>query len=116
MMPNQNFPAYVTELAKDMYLIEGPSHSRFPFCNAFLFTGHETALIDSGIGADRIREIDAISRIDTLIISHSHPDHILAWHALRDRRFVFPAETPEAVFDLVTLGERFTGPEAGGKY
>lgn len=116
MSLNRDFPGYVIRLHDGIYLVEGPNQSRFPFCNAFLFTGSETALIDTGIGAERIREIDAITRIDTLVISHSHPDHILAWHALTDRRIVYPAETPPTVHDLVDLGERFTGSRTGGEY
>jgi glyoxylase-like metal-dependent hydrolase (beta-lactamase superfamily II) len=64
-------------------------------------------LIDAGIGAKRIREIDARLPIDTLIISHSHPDHILAWHILADRQLLLPAQTPDSVGDLTSLGQRF---------
>jgi glyoxylase-like metal-dependent hydrolase (beta-lactamase superfamily II) len=94
-------------LAPGFFLIQGPSNSRFPHCNSFLLIGRQTVLIDAGIGAAKIRELDALGRIDVLIISHSHPDHILAWHALADRRILLPQETPASIYDLGELGKRF---------
>jgi len=81
-----------------------------------LLTGKETVLIDAGIGKKKIEEIDQARRIDILIISHSHPDHIRYWHLLHDRRILLPRETPEAVKDLQLLGERFTGTPENGAY
>lgn len=42
--------ADVAELAPNLYAIAGRNKSRFPFCNAFLMTGDETVLIDTGFG------------------------------------------------------------------
>lgn len=72
-----------------------------------MLAGDRTALIDAGIGQARIREIDSRSRIDALVISHSHPDHILAWHVPADRQLLLPEQTPESVSDLRLLGHRF---------
>ncbi len=106
----------VIRLAENLHLISGPGGSRFPHCNGFLITtGEETVLFDAGIG-DKIKEIDREKRIDTLIISHSHPDHILAWHLLKDRRILLPAETPDSVMDLKLLGRRFTVNEKNAAY
>ena len=98
-------------LAPGFFLIQAPNASRFPYCNSFLLTGRQNVLIDAGIGVARIRELDALCRIDVLIISHSHPDHILAWHILKDRQILLPRETPESVYDLKRLGERFTNTQ-----
>jgi hydroxyacylglutathione hydrolase len=89
---------------------------RFPHCNGFLLVGKETLLVDAGIGDARIRELDRCRRIDTLLISHSHPDHILSWQTLADRRLLLPDETPDSVHDLLALGTRFTGSTAGGAH
>jgi glyoxylase-like metal-dependent hydrolase (beta-lactamase superfamily II) len=107
--------AGVTELAPGFYRICGPNKSRFPHCNTFLLTGQETVLIDAGLDKETLLEIDRIKRIDILIISHSHPDHILNWAFLKDRHLVFPFETPESVYDLTTFGKRFMGTEKKGK-
>ena len=74
-------------------------------------------LVDSGIGRERIHEIDRVRRIDVLVISHSHPDHMLAWPALADRHLLLPDETPDAAFDILALGTRFTGnPDDGAHW
>lgn len=107
---------YITRLTDQLYAVAGPNTSRFPFSSGFLIVDDAVALIDSGIGEERIREIDRDKRIDILIISHTHPDHILHWHVLKDRHILLPKETPDSVFDLVSLGERFTGSPDKGAY
>jgi glyoxylase-like metal-dependent hydrolase (beta-lactamase superfamily II) len=102
-------------LAEDFYLIEGENQARFPFCNAFLITGPETVLIDTGIGEKRLMQLDQGHRIDRVIISHSHPDHIAGCSLFSDRHLMLPAETGPEVHDLLMLGERFTGTLENGK-
>ncbi len=104
----------IIELVPRVFVIPGPNTSRFPYCNTFLLTGKETVLIDAGFNKETIAEIDRIKRIDTLIISHSHPDHILGWDLLEDRHLIFPFETPDSVHDLKTLGNRFMGTQKKG--
>lgn len=96
-------------LAKDLFWVKAPGNGKFPFCNGFLLTGDDTVLVDAGLGSDTILELDKKYRIDTLLISHSHPDHIMSWHCLDDRKIVMPNETPEVICDLDKLGFRFTG-------
>jgi glyoxylase-like metal-dependent hydrolase (beta-lactamase superfamily II) len=104
------------EISDHFYLIKAADQGRFPYCNGFLFSDKETVLIDAGIEESRLREIDTIKRIDILIITHSHPDHMLSWHVLKDRHIMMPKETPEDICDLYRLGKRFMGTEEGGKY
>ena len=103
-----------SRIAENVYFIQAPGKGRFPFCNGFLFTGTETVLIDAGIEDDLIRELDAEIGIDTLIISHSHPDHIRSWDLLAHRKLLIPEQTPDSVKDLIQLGIRFTGAEETG--
>jgi glyoxylase-like metal-dependent hydrolase (beta-lactamase superfamily II) len=104
------------ELSKNFYLITAPNKSRFPFCNTFLLKGKETVLIDAGFDRETLLEIDKKHRIDILVFSHSHPDHILNWHLLKDRHILMPKETPGAITDLQLLGERFMGSREKGAY
>jgi hydroxyacylglutathione hydrolase len=99
----------IIELSTDLYLISGKNKARFPYCNAFLITGSETVIIDTGVGAARLKEIDDQIRIDKVIVSHPHPDHIIGLKFLKDRFLMLPAETGDEVNDLVKLGTRFTG-------
>ncbi|MEW6110782.1 MAG: MBL fold metallo-hydrolase [Thermodesulfobacteriota bacterium] len=107
---------HLIKLADNFYFVRGENGGRFPSSHGFLFTGPETVLIDAGIGEENIKELDRNKRIDTLIITHSHPDHIRAWHLLADRRLLLPLETPDSVVDLQLLGERFTGSQERGQY
>ncbi len=107
---------YVSPIADRIWLVNGPAGGRFPHCNGFLLHGDRTVLIDAGIGAKRIREIDDRLRIDVLLVSHSHPDHILAWHILADRHLYLPVQTPESVGDLRQLGQRFVADRQGADY
>ncbi len=107
---------FIQPVAPGIWLAQGPAGARFPHSNGFLLAGERTVLIDAGIGVQRIEAIDDRQPIDTLIISHSHPDHILAWHALADRQLLLPAETPPAVHDLRLLGQRFVAGREGSRY
>jgi len=104
------------QLADNFYLITAPNKSRFPFCNTFLLCGEQTVLIDAGIDPKTLSTIDRHKRIDVLIFSHSHPDHILNWHLLRDRCIQMPKETPDSAMDLNLLGMRFMGSPEKGAY
>jgi glyoxylase-like metal-dependent hydrolase (beta-lactamase superfamily II) len=106
----------IIELAENFYLVTAPNQSRFPYCNTFLLTGGQNVLIDAGIDRETLTEIDRQIRIDALVISHSHPDHIFNWHLLKDRHIAFPVETPEAVKDLHLLGQRFMGSPEKAAY
>jgi glyoxylase-like metal-dependent hydrolase (beta-lactamase superfamily II) len=105
---------FIYELTPNFYFVQGDGRGLFPYCNGYLLTGEETVLIDTGIGEEKIREIDKKSRIDVVIISHSHPDHIRNWDMLKDRHLLLPRETPDAVHDIELLGQRFAGTVEGG--
>jgi hydroxyacylglutathione hydrolase len=107
---------FMIPVAEGIWLVKGPGKGRFPHCNGFLLLGDRTVLIDAGIGAERIGEIDCKKRIDTLVISHSHPDHILSWHVLNDRQLLLPAQTPDSVRDLRRLGQRFVEGHQEAQY
>lgn len=105
----------IVPLAKNLFWLKAPGRGKFPYCNGFLITGKETVMIDAGLGEKAIREIDSRKRIDRLVISHSHSDHILRWHLLKDRHLMLPKETPDEIGDLLQLGIRFTGTEEKGR-
>lgn len=104
------------EMADGLYFVYGENKGRFPSSHGVLLVGDETVLVDAGIGIERIEEVDQRLRIDTLVISHSHPDHIRYAYKLSDRRLLLPEETPESVHDLHDLGQRFTGSKEDGDH
>lgn len=105
----------ISRLCDNIYFVAGENRGRFPSCHGLLLTENETVLIDAGVGESQIREIDQTRRIDVLIITHSHPDHIRHWYLLHDRVIMLPQETPDDVMDLDRLGERFMGSEELGR-
>jgi glyoxylase-like metal-dependent hydrolase (beta-lactamase superfamily II) len=104
----------IIELSQNFYVIKGDNKARFPFSNAFLITGNQTVIIDTGIGNEKLRQIDEMIRIDRVIISHPHPDHISGFAILKDRHLMLPKETTDAANDLVELGIRYTGSQKNG--
>lgn len=104
----------VQKIAENIYLLPAPQRGQFPYCHGFLFTGSRNILIDAGTGEELIQKIDREIGIDTLVISHSHPDHIRRWQILSRRELILPAETPDHVFNLEHLGERFVGTRERG--
>ncbi|MDO8785189.1 MAG: MBL fold metallo-hydrolase, partial [Syntrophales bacterium] len=49
---------------------------QFPCCNSLLIEDEKTALIDTGIGGKQLERILKETKIDVLINSHTHPDHV----------------------------------------
>lgn len=105
----------ISRLCEHIFFVAGENRGRFPACHGLLLKGNETVLIDAGVGEARIAEIDRTDRIDVLIVTHSHPDHIRHWYLLEDRLIVMPRETPDSVADLDRLGQRFMGSADAGK-
>jgi len=56
--------------------VEGENRGRYPFSNSLLLKGRNlTALIDTGIGPERARELAKEEKVDLLLVSHGHEDH-----------------------------------------
>ncbi len=99
----------IRQLEENVYFVPGEGRGLFPSCHGFLFIGRENVLIDAGMAEATIKELDRKFRIDILIITHPHPDHIRHGYLLQDRHILMPLETPDSVSDLKLLGERFMG-------
>ncbi len=105
----------ITLIEGNLFFVAAEGNGKFPACHGFLMRGPENVLVDAGIGAERLAELDRRHRIDVLIITHSHPDHIRHGFLLQDRHIMMPRETPESVCDLCALGERFMGTREDGE-
>lgn len=58
-----------------IFVIQGNNRSRSPFSNAVCVLDRTRLLMDTGCGLDIIRHIGSAATIDSVILSHSHPDH-----------------------------------------
>lgn len=105
----------ILKVADNIYQVLAPNNGQFPHCHGFLFTGSRNIFLDAGVDENFLRRINNEAGIDTLLISHSHPDHIWKWRTLSDRELVIPRETPDLCFDLQSLGERYVGSMERGR-
>jgi glyoxylase-like metal-dependent hydrolase (beta-lactamase superfamily II) len=62
------------QITKNIYLITGRNKGRFPFCNCIYIKDDVNVLIDSAAGKENLAPV--IDKIDILINTHYHPDHI----------------------------------------
>jgi len=74
------------ELAEGLFVVTGGS---FPRCNSIVIIDEEVVVIDPGCGIEELRALLmtqnlALNNIETVILSHIHPDHIT--HAARINR------------------------------
>ncbi len=63
------------EIADRVYLVEGERQGRNPFSNSLLINDEQTALIDTGPGKERLRQVITDYKIDLILLSHGHEDH-----------------------------------------
>jgi glyoxylase-like metal-dependent hydrolase (beta-lactamase superfamily II) len=63
------------QLDDDVFLIIGKNKGTFPYSNSLLIVDEEIVLIDSGIGDEQLEVLKG--KVDILINSHYHIDHIL---------------------------------------
>ncbi|MHA2142658.1 MAG: MBL fold metallo-hydrolase [Candidatus Thorarchaeota archaeon] len=74
------------EIAPDIHIVASGS---FPFCNTLVVLGDELVVIDPGCSIESLRRFLAthdqeLRDVDTVILSHIHPDHIT--HTVRLNR------------------------------
>ncbi|HSW35547.1 MAG TPA: MBL fold metallo-hydrolase [Candidatus Limnocylindrales bacterium] len=65
-----------TEIAENVFFVEGENQGRYPYSNSLLLDDQIKVLIDTGLGPERIRQVDRDFSIDLILISHGHEDHI----------------------------------------
>jgi glyoxylase-like metal-dependent hydrolase (beta-lactamase superfamily II) len=100
-------------IAPGLYLLPSESGGKFPESHCFVVRGEQEVLIDAGCGQQRLRAVLERWSPDTVIISHSHPDHVSGlWQVDRDACKVFsPVQSGADFWRLGPLSVRFVGPE-----
>jgi glyoxylase-like metal-dependent hydrolase (beta-lactamase superfamily II) len=100
-------------IVPDLYLLPSESGGKFPESHCFVVRGEQEVLIDAGCGQQRLRAVLERWSPDTVIISHSHPDHVSGlWQVDRDACTVFsPVQSRADFWRLGPLSVRFVGPE-----
>jgi glyoxylase-like metal-dependent hydrolase (beta-lactamase superfamily II) len=91
-----------------VWLVPGEGRGRFPRSNSVLIRdGSVCALVDTGCGADLIRDLRRRVTVDLVINTHSHPDHTAGNHLFADVEIVVPEQCFATAGDLNALSERF---------
>ncbi len=63
----------LSDLHDNIYFIQGKNRARYPYSNSLLLDNY---LIDTGISGKYIRKLKRIYKIEHVILSHWHEDHI----------------------------------------
>ena len=89
-------------------LIEGPVGGRFPFSNCLLIEESGTrVLVDAGCGRENLEHLR--DRVDAVLFTHHHPDHISGYWIIGEGKPVFSPAGEEPYRSLEDLGKRFAG-------
>ena len=74
---------------------------KFPNCNSLLIEDEKTALIDTGLGRNLLKEILNEIKIDLLINTHTHPDHVAGNRIVAEMtlpQYMCPSKNMEDLF------------------
>ena len=89
-------------------LLVGHRNGRFPYSNCLLLeSASRTVLVDSGCGAELIANIK--NKIDAVVYTHIHPDHIIYHELLGSVKTIIP-EYDCQYRTLQELAKRFAPP------
>jgi glyoxylase-like metal-dependent hydrolase (beta-lactamase superfamily II) len=74
------------EIAENILFIEGENKGRYPRSNSMLIDSDVRVLIDTGMGTNLATTIEKERKIDLVINSHGHEDHIACNHVFKNAR------------------------------
>jgi len=98
------------QVTENIYLVEGKSNGRFPFCHSVLIRDRVTALIETGCGREVLKEIEEEFSPDMVIYSHGHPDHCAGSSFFPPERLWGPEKHKETTGNIRRMAERFVKP------
>ena len=102
----------IIPITKRLYLVNTPTQGRFPLAFSFLILGKDThVLIDTGCGEKTCREIVENFRVDIVINSHCHPDHVSGNHLFEGKELWIPRERATETGAISLLASRLMGPD-----
>jgi glyoxylase-like metal-dependent hydrolase (beta-lactamase superfamily II) len=74
----------LSEIHEDIYFIQGKDRARYPYSNSLLLDDY---IIDTGISSQYLRKLKRRHKINHVLLSHWHEDHISGNHFLPDAQF-----------------------------
>lgn len=94
------------QITDTIYLIPGHNNGRFPYCHCLYIKDEICALIDTAAGDEALKPL--LYRVDIIVNSHYHPDHIRGNGLFPLSRILCHAEDKEAV-EVASQTLRHTG-------
>jgi glyoxylase-like metal-dependent hydrolase (beta-lactamase superfamily II) len=98
----------LVEIAPHIMVVQGENGGQFPFSHSILIRDEITALIDTGCGIERLREIRRLYHPDLIINSHAHPDHIPGNFIFEGIPLYVPSQSFAYTGRIDLVSERFT--------
>jgi len=99
-------------VAENIYLVPGENGGRFPFSHSIYVDAERKILFDVGIGPKALPAFLKEFKVDIVVVSHCHPDHIAGCGALADSAPIFvPQEGADTFGDLDLMAQRFAEGE-----
>ena len=88
MMPKAKYEDIMVgvEIAENILFIEGENKGRYPYSNSMLIDDEIKALIDTGMGINLAMRMEKEKKIDLVINSHGHEDHIACNHVFKNAK------------------------------
>jgi glyoxylase-like metal-dependent hydrolase (beta-lactamase superfamily II) len=74
----------ISDIHNNLYFVQGKNRARYPYSNSLLLGNY---LIDTGISSKLLRKLKRNYKIEHVILSHWHEDHISGNHILQDAQF-----------------------------
>jgi len=74
------------QITEKILFIEGEEKGRYPYSNSILIDDDVKALIDTGMGRNLAMGIAKEKKIDLIINSHGHEDHVANNHLFKDAK------------------------------
>jgi len=74
------------EITEKILFIEAEGRGRYPYSNSMLIDDDVRVLIDTGMGRDLAMEIAKEKKIDLVINSHGHEDHVASNNLFKDAK------------------------------
>jgi len=87
-------------------VVRGEENGRFPYCNTILITDEVNAIIDPGAGEKILQKLSGNYRVDLVINTHYHFDHIRFNYLFRDAEIHLNKYDAPCFKSLDTLARR----------
>ena len=83
------------KITEKILFIEAEGKGRYPYANSMLIDDDTRVLIDTGMGRDLAREIARDKKVDLVINSHGHEDHVACNNLFKDEDMFAQVRCPD---------------------